>query len=564
MKYTVVLMLALVVGGNAFQNWKGFRFGAFGGNGDSRDLAFAVGQIPSGNFLVAGGIDDSACCKWDSIGQFYSDGSYSGGVPWLEQLDTSGQNLGESLVWGYLRGGNGVRWYDLMRSPYSGYFTAGSIGDTVLFTGTERVSRYGVTPDTFDATNLREVIRRGGGGGIGIGRWTDSGQLAQLHLLRFQFPVWQDAGMTIGWQIHLEKEWISVSGTLAADSAGQLWEGSDSFPVPAGNSCFVYSMDTSSSNKWFATTSCIQWLPSEHIVFGGTIWSTATDTFSGPRSSTGNPYYRGWRPGLLKLDASTGQIFERVHPMGAMQGMARALAVHENGSMLLVGEQSGTLQWNGRNLDAILDSSTGLTGYKLPVSSFFALLDTSGSLRAFKQLHGLDNAGGWKVRRIPGKGWLALTWDEKDVLGWSRLYLFDDSLNLLDSSDRVPEAMDVELGIDGRILVSGRSRSADSTATWLKGEGSMWVASCWLGPSRTTRLLAQASKSKLAMWQMGKNLKFELSGSPDGLLEIFGLDGGVRFHGQVNSATVVELPDGVSMCRLVTKNGIQTGHFTRL
>jgi hypothetical protein len=67
-------LLLAVVGlaswAQAFQDWKGFRFGSAIGGTNPADAMFGVGQLDSQNIVVAGGANDSICCQWDSVGRF--------------------------------------------------------------------------------------------------------------------------------------------------------------------------------------------------------------------------------------------------------------------------------------------------------------------------------------------------------------------------------------------------------------------------------------------------------------------------------------------------------------
>jgi hypothetical protein len=231
--------------------------------------------------------------------------------------------------------------------------------------------------------------------------------------------------------------------------------------------------------------------------------------------------------------------------------------------LLLQGEQVSDLHWNGSTWVPISDTSPTINGGKLVRSSFLALLDSSGSLRAFRRLSDLANAGAWKIRRIPGKGWLVLTVDQQDILEWSRLYLLDDSLNLLESSDTLPMAQDVELAKDGHILVSGMAHDLDSTAHWISGTGSMWTASCRLGQP-TTRITSGNHPSQVAhIHQTGSILGFDLPAGESAFFEVLDPTGVTRFHGRIDATTRLELPRGISLCRLRDGQSMETARYVR-
>jgi len=156
-----------------------------------------------------------------------------------------------------------------------------------------------------------------------------------------------------------------------------------------------------------------------------------------------------------------------------MQGSFRAMAAHENGSLLLQVEQASSFYWKYEPYYPQIDTLSKEFGIQR--TSVLALLDSSGNLRGFRSLKGLANASAWKIRRAPGRGWLLLTWDELGFFGWSRLYLLDDSLNLRETSDTLPAATDVEIGADGRILLTGIATYSTVNPAWLTGAGSMWA-----------------------------------------------------------------------------------------
>lgn len=502
---------------------------------------------------MVGGSDDSICCRWDSLGAFYLD-PFAGRTAWQGTFDSVGNLENQQWTWSRATPTNSARWFDLQIAEDGGALAVGTIGDTVLFTGTRRISYGTNTPETLRTASRRELIERGGGGGIGIARWHSNGTLDWLRLLRIDFPT---TTATTGWQVSQAPGGdIFVTGRLTADSAGFLWQGPDSFPVPKGNSCFTFAMDAAGMDGWLRTLPCPPFESSIHVVRGDWIWETMADSVPGGSRSGIWGDYRGWRPLLVRRDRYQAGLRDQLHPLGAMQGSFRAMAVHENGSILLQGEQASDLDWNGRIIPPRPDTARGYYGMKSIRSSFLLLTDSVGSPLAFQSLAGFANPGAWKIRRIPSRGWLLLGWDEQDIVGWTRLYLLDDSLNVLEVSDTLPSALDVELGPDGRILLTGFAKPRDSSLAWIRGTGSMWAAWCRIGgPSNSVK--PSSTLASVAIHVRERKLSFDLTEGRSGVLEIRAPNGSLRFRGRVDSRSAVGLEPGANLCRLLIEGRLE-------
>lgn len=542
----IVLVVASAV--PAFRDWRGFRFGMV----DpvySRDIPFAVHRLPDGRLVVAGQSDDSTCCRLDPVGAFGGSLLQLEATPFVGFPDSTSMAWGPLHQWGY-RSGSRVRWFDLQGTEGGGFATVGAIADTVLFTGSKRIWKGGQAPDSTDWFHPEEVRASGGGGGVGIGVWSEEGM--RLRLLRFGPGV----DWPMGWQILSENGGITIAGRLEARESGHVFEGIDSFPYPASEgTCFAFHLPVAAMAKWWTTQPCVPKVHAEITRTASGLWLTFNDSSQdGTVDSSGNPSYRGIRPGLARLDPATGAVLERMHPLGGMQGMVRCLASDEAGILLLQGEQSSAFRSEDVELPPVLDSVHGL--YPAISAGWMALLDSNGTLRKFRQLHDLENVGGWKIRRAPGIGWVALSWDEKDILGWSRLYLFDDSLRVIDSTPRLPNAFDLELDDRGEILLTGTSRDSDSAVPWLSGSGSMWVASCRLGtePSRVGR--EGASRGLGASIRRGV---LEITGAQGVPIRVRGTDprGRLWLERVVATGVRFDLPRGLSIIVLEQDGQVQ-------
>ncbi len=459
---------------SGFSDWTGFRFGANRPSG-AGDYAWAVGKLPSGGFVIAGGDDDSGCCRWDSVGAFSAEPT-QGPSAWIGWFDPDGSKRREHWNWGYLRGPvNRPRWFDLIPFPDGSVIAAGNIGDSVLFTGSERISYGTRTPDSLKTELWSEVIAKGGGGGMGIAKWSPNGNLEWTRLLRLGRA--SPKASSIAWQVAATSSGreVLLSGSIFLDSAGTVWDGADSLQLPSGSTCFVARFGIDGTKGRMIGTPCKR---SEHaslaLVGDHTVWMAQGDPVTTNSDTSAWGRYDGFRPFLARMDGPTPSI---LHPLGNMRGSFRAIAAHENGSILVQGEQASTLDWFGRPIAPRPDTTRGGIG---PVirTSFLLLADSTGKPVAFQSLKGFSNAGGWKIRRVPGRGWLLLSWDEQDLLGWSRLYLLDDSLNVLEMSDTLPPALDAKVASDGSILLSGYDRAPSRGSSWLSGSGTMWAATC--------------------------------------------------------------------------------------
>jgi hypothetical protein len=452
----------------AFDRYKAFRFGQAPVSGSSRDQSWAITPSGPDGYFVAGGVDDSTCCVTFPTGSFGAPNGLDR-VLSHSRFDSTGLSLWRKLTWGSFPG---VRWFDLAPSTGGAVLSAGTQGDTVLFTGSYRVSHKTSTPSTIPSSDRRAVIGGGGGGGWGVARWSATGDLLWNGLFRLQ--VTSGSTVATAWNVSSgASDEITVSGRISTTSATQGWWGSDSFPVPSGSSCFLFGSDANGGSPWWRAFAGPSGEPGFHAFSPTRLWLAAADTAPGmvPSSVVGN--YTGWRPRLRSFVPTTGATQAELSPLLEMQGSFRGIAAHENGSLLLQAEQASSFFWNGQPRYPQVDTLSKV--YGIQRTSVLALLDSTGILRGFRSLKGLANASAWKVRRAPGRGWLLLTWDELGFFGWSRLYLLDDSLNLLETSDTLPMATDVELGSDGRIVLTGIASSSTVNPPWLTGTGTMWA-----------------------------------------------------------------------------------------
>lgn len=548
------LVLCIVLGiANAipaFRDWTGFRFGSAAPE-YSRDIPWAVQRMPDRRLVVAGQSDDSTCCWLDPVGAFGGSLLQLEATPFVGFPDSSSAAWSPVHQWGY-RSGSRVRWFDLQGTKDGGFATVGTIADTILFTGTKRVWRGGQAPDTTDGLEQREILGAGGGGGVGIGIWSDSGM--RLRLLRFG----TDVQWLMGWQILSGNGGITIAGRFETRVPGQVLEGRDSFPYHASEgTCFAFHLGEEAAAKWWTTLPCAPKLHAEITRTSSALWLTFNDSaLDRTIDSSGQPWYRGVRPGLARLDPATGAVQARLHPLGDMQGMVRSVASDETGNLLLQGEQSSAFRGRDGVLPPVLDTLQGPLSITAITAGWLALLDSNGTLRKFRQLVDLENVGGWKIRRAQGIGWIALSWDEHDVLGWSRLYLFDDSLRVIDSTPRLPSAFDVELDSRGEILLTGMSRDSDSAVSWLRGSGSMWVASCRLG-SESTGFDREGGAAPLqARVHRGS---MEIVGAPGLPIRVRGSDarGRLWLDRVVATGTRLELPRGLSIVVLEQNGQVQ-------
>ena len=505
--------------------------------------------------MVAGQSDDSTCCRFDSVGAFGGSSQALEQVAFVADVDSAASAWNPRFQWGYRMDAR-QRWFDLKRLPGGGFVTVGAVADTVLFTGTRRIWRQGWAPDSTDGYDSRAILAAGGGGGVGIGFWSDTGMA--LRLLRSDgYSRWP-----MGWQIVLDAARVIVVGRFESATPGVVMEGVDSFPYaptsaepspygpPGPGACFAYRVGNGADLPWWTSLPCVRWVHPEAARTPRGLWMTYNDSFpEGVGDPSGISWYDGIRPGLARLDPASGAILEHARPMGSMEGVVRSLASDEAGSLLLQGEQASVFRGESGSYPPILDTLVSDTpdGALYGVAAgWMALLDPTARLVRFRQLHGLEDLGGWKLRRVPGIGWLALSWDEKDLLGWSKLYLFDDSLRLIDSTPRLPYAFDVELGAHGEILLAGRSRESDSAVPWLRGSGSMWVASCRLGSESTVVGRGGGATTLQSRVHRGS---LEITGAPGVPIRVRGTDprGGIWLDRVVATGTRLDLPRGLSI-----------------
>lgn len=419
----------------------------------------------------------------------------------------------------------------------------GNIGDSVLFTGTERISHGTRTVDSLKTQHWSEVIAKGGGGGIGIARWSADGRIAWTRLLRLgrsSPPL-----SALGWQLDALSDSVVLSGRITQDSVGNVWDGSDSIVLPAGSTCFVARYGTNGTKGRMTGIPCKRLEhPSVAATRNGAVWMVQADAISTNSDTSGWARYEGFRPFLARMEGKTPIT---LHPLLSMQGGFRAIASHENGSLLIQGEQATTLDWSGRTIAPRPDTTRGGIA---PVirSSFLLLADSAGTPVAFQSLKGFSNAGDWKIRRVPGKGWLLLSWDEQDLLGWSRLYLLDDSLNVLEISDTLPPTLDAEVAGDGTILLSGYARAPLRGSSWLSGSGTMWAASCRaVTPSAAIQAPIVSSK---ALRLSGSLIRFALGPGESARLIVHDLAGRLVHREAVHDGSAYLPPRGIHILSL--------------
>lgn len=536
----------------AFRDWQGLRFGLTK-PGSMQDRPFGVGKLAKGRLVVAGRSNDSTCCRLDSAGEFGGIHPSMEGLPFVGVPDPT-RSFEPVLQWGVLRGG-APTWYDLQPDPRGGFLTAGAIGDTLLFTGRNRVWFRGITPDSTSEWDDSAQVARGGGGGVGVGFWTSTDQM-RLRLLRFPWLL----NDRIAWQVLVDSAGFTVAGWFEAFQPGLMYEGENSFAFPASvGACFLFHAGEPSGPKWFATLPCpLRGVPGEAVRYGSRIWATFNDSHPEVNDDSGMPWYHGMRPGLARFDLATGMELDRVHPFGSMHGVVQSIARDENGNLLLQGEQSSSFEGPGGIVVPVLDTVHGQDGWadSYSISSgWLGLLDSSGTLLRFRSLHGLENAGGWKLRRVQGMGWLGLNWDHRDVLGWSRIYLFDDTLGVIEASPRLPNAMDIELGPDGEILLTGVVRAQEPAASFLRGTGSMWVASCRLGAEPATGIRPPRG-GDLGLWHRGRFLEVNSSSSAAIRLRAFDPGGRLLLDRNVGPGAKLQVPRGLSLWTLQQGTGI--------
>lgn len=546
----LAILLSLASAVPAFRDWTGVRFGIVNPSNHA-DLPWAVHRMPDGRWVVAGQSNDSTCCRLDPVGAFGSSLLQLESTPFVGFPDSASAAWSPVHQWGF-RNDWRVRWFDLQGTEGGGFVTVGSIADTLLFTGRKRVWLGGQAPDSTYGTDPAEIRASGGGGGVGIGYWSASAM--RLRLLRFGPMVhWP-----MGWQVLSGNGGVTIAGSFIAQDPGHVFEGLDSFPYPgAKGTCFAFHLGEAATAKWWTTLPCVPKLNAEITWTASGLWLTFNDSAPDRTiDSSGQPWYRGVRPGLARLDPATGAVQERMHPLGGMQGMVRSLASDEAGNLLLQGEQSSAFRGRDGVFPPVLDTLQGPLPFTAITAGWMALLDSNGTLRKFRQLHDLENVGGWKIRRLPGVGWVALSWDAQDVLGWSRLYLFDDSLRVIDSTPRLPNTFDVELGAQGEILLAGTSRDSDSAFPWIRGSGSMWVASCRSGSESSgvgrgggaTTLQARVHRGVMG-----------ITGAPGLPIRVRGTDprGGIWLDRVVMSGGRLDLPRGLSIVVLEQDGRVQ-------
>lgn len=508
----------------------------------SKNVPWAVARLEDGRLVVAGQSGDSTCCRWDTAGVF-------GGapkteydiVPFIGFPTPQSSNWNPAMQWG--EGFWKASWFDLKPRAGGGFLTVGRIADTLLFTGTRRIWRGGQMPDSTAGGDWNAIFDAGGGGGIGVGEWSDSGM--RLRLLRAKGSI-LDA---YGWQILSDSTGFTIAGRYHSTSGGWVFDDLDSFAIDAYHSCFAYHSGGTPRDAWWVALPCPIMMPPEITRTRHGVWMTFNDTSSLSINPSAHPWYRELRPGLARIDPSNGRVLDSLHPFGTMQGLSRAIASDEEGNILVQGDQASDFHGPTGAYPLVYDTLHGVgafSGRGLVSAGWLALLDSSGAVRKFRQLHGLENSGGWKLLRHPSGGWLGLSWDEKGLVGFSRLYHFGDSLELIDSSERLPAAVDLELGPEGEILLSGWNPARVPVASWLVGSGSMWVASCRSGSEGTTRVRHPGSGS-LGMRVRGRVLEMT-SASPASIrLRAYDPGGRLLLDRNAEPGARLDLPRGLSL-----------------
>ena len=269
----------------AFQSYQGSRFGNVQAEHDF-DTPWGIVRADTGYFL-AGSVDDSSCCSVsDSGAGFATAFPNTFMAAWSGRVDDDGKTSSSKriLTWA------SSRWYGLEKSNTGGILGVGVVMDTLDFNGWQRISHHSVTPDTMSWDSLLnpDVIlpRGGGGGGIGVARWSASGELEKLSLFRNMRGNFRN--YPIGWDIHASASGaVSIAGTISFRNASDLWIDSTKFSVPAGSQAFLAGLDSTGKGLWFRSAFlCLGGMPSAHVRTANGLWLTQGDsvfpTDSGP------------------------------------------------------------------------------------------------------------------------------------------------------------------------------------------------------------------------------------------------------------------------------------------
>lgn len=436
--------------------------------------------------------------------------------------------------------------------------TVGAIQDTVFFEKNKRITAQGVVADTVASDvwiGSEELLRLGGGSGIGVARWNSDGARQWLRLFRTSgFAVFP-----MGWDVHVRPSGgLSLSGSIPLADSEPILYGNDTVArLPAGTNIVLAGMNVDGSRAWlrrgftgfYASHSAHTWNSQG-------LWLVQGDSVA---PLTGPSGWQGSLPILVRYD-TLGNELERRHPLGDMRGGFLAIASREDGALLLQGEQASDLAWNGATVSPVWDSIQGLT---IRCSSFLLLLDSLGRPQHFRSLSGIGYVGSWKILRVAGKGWLLLGWDQHDEAGFSRLFLLDDSLNVQEMSDSLPPVLGIDLDASGNITLSGYLWSTTTVPAWLSGSGSQWNATCRFGKESATTGFASGRKMTPSLMNEQGQVVVRLGAGEMGVLEIRRADGRLQERRQVMDGVRCVLPSGTSIVRLRFPSGEVTGKFVR-
>lgn len=551
------LAVALLAGTvSAFRDWDGFRFGP-PPSASSENIPWSVAGLGDGRVVVAGQTNDSACCRLDTAGVF--GGPVPPGfrmTPFLGFPSRSPSAWNPILQWG--EGSRERRWLDLQPGPRGGFLTVGTIADTILLTGTHRIWRGGWAPDSTSPWDSDALFSAGGSGALGVGVWSDSGM--RLRHLRTRVGL----GRVEGRQILTDSSGFTIAGSIAPMSDGWMFDGPDSFAIRRSTGdCFAYHSGPTSRESWWTTLPCRPMFVPGIVRTPQGLWMAFNDSASGDSASPAPPWARLSRPGLALIDPETGRVLARRYPFGDMRGVVRAIAADEEGNLLLQGEQGSTYSGPGGESIVVRDTVRGMglfAGNWVAASGWVAALDPSGGVRAFRQLRGLESHDGWKLRPHPLGGWLGLSWDETNRLGFSRLHHFDDSLGLVESSPLLPAAVDLEVGEDGKILLSGWNPADLAVPSWLGGSGSMWLAFCRTGTEGATEVRSFRERS---LRLLGNGSFREIVSAAPGTIHLRFVDpeGRILLDRMVQPGAMIPVPRGLSSW-VARQGGITSGGRT--
>lgn len=548
MRIFPVALLALTGLSFSFQDFRGFRYGSGMG------LPWATARR-NGTIFVAGNLADSACCSWDSMAS--SPDSFYPYTAWLGAFDTAGNSVASQRLWAK----SPSRWFGMEVDSSGVATTVGMIQDTVFFEGKKRITAQGIVKDSVSSDGFvgsQELLRLGGGGGIGVARWSRDGARQWLQLFRTTDGF--ESTISTGWDVHVRPSGgLSLSGSFSLTDSEPVLCGNDTVArLPSGTSIVLAGMRTDGSGAWLhrGFTGFYASHPAHTWTSQG-LWLVQGDSVAPLSGPSG---WQGSRPILVRYD-TTGKELEQIHPLGDMRGGFLAIASREDGALLLQGEQASDLSWNGTTVSPVWDSIQGRT--TIPCSSFLLLLDSLGHPQRFRSLSGIGYVGSWKICRVAGKGWLLLGWDQHDVAGFSRLFLLDDSLNVQEMSDSLPPTLDIDLDALGNITLSGYLWSTTMVPAWLSGSGTQWNATCRFGKKNATTGLATGRKMTSSLTSEREQVVVHLESGETGVLELRLVDGQLLERRYVVDGARCVLPLGASIVRLCFPSGEITGKFVR-